>query len=210
MDFFSHGLWTFIIARFLKRKTGKNFNLGFAVFWSVFPDLFAFAIPFVYLFWNFAAGRIPFYDLPRPDKIEPAFHGVLPASDLVAILYPLGHSLVIFALAMAIIGGLILINRALGLSRRFKAFPWVLGGWFIHILMDIPTHSSGFFSTPLFWPISDWKLDGLYWGTPWFLVLNYILIAAVYRRVYGFEKIKIFINWPRWKNILAKLKLDLD
>ena len=210
MDFFSHGLWTFAALNVLGRKTEKKINAAFAVFWGLFPDLLAFVVPFLWLFWNFIAGRIPFDSLPRPDKIEPISPDILPASELVSVLYSLGHSLVVFLLAVFILGVLILLNRRFNFICGFKQLPVVLGAWLLHILMDIPTHAYGFYSTPAFWPLSNWKYDGLYWGTPWFLALNYILIITAYQHIFGLEKIKVYINWARWKNILAKAKLDLD
>ncbi len=196
--------------RVLGRKTEKKTNASFAVFWGLFPDLLAFVIPYLWLFWNFIAGRIPFNNLPRPDKIEPISPDIVPASELISVLYALGHSLVIFLTIFSVLSVLVLINRHFNIISGFKQFPWILGGWLLHILMDIPTHTYGFYSTPALWPLSNWKYDGLYWGTPWFLALNYILIVITYQRLFGLKKIKIFINWPYWKNILAKLKLDLD
>jgi len=210
MDFFSHGLWTFIASRILKRKTLNKVDSIFIVFWGVFPDLLAFVIPYLWLFWNFIAGRISFNTLPRPDKIEPISPEVVPASELVSVLYSLGHSLIIFLMIFFALSVLILLNRYFNIISGFRQIPWLLGGWLLHILMDIPTHAYGFYSTPAFWPLSNWKFDGLYWGTPWFLMLNYILIIAVFYHMFGLEKIKIFTNWPYWKNILIRSKPDID
>ncbi len=57
---------------------------------------------------------------------------------------------------------------------------WELGGWFLHILIDIPTHSYKFFPTPFLWPVSDLKIDGISWGTQWFMILNYGSLLILY------------------------------
>ena len=62
----------------------------------------------------------------------------------------------------------------------FRRPIWELGGWLIHILLDIPTHSYRFFPTPVFWPFSGWKFNGLSWATPWFLIVNYAAIIIIY------------------------------
>jgi len=45
MDIFAHGLWTAAIATGVNRKIARPLRVGWAVFFGVFPDLFAFAPP---------------------------------------------------------------------------------------------------------------------------------------------------------------------
>ncbi|MBI5742400.1 MAG: hypothetical protein HZA25_00995 [Candidatus Niyogibacteria bacterium] len=46
--------------------------------------------------------------------------------------------------------------------------------------MDVPTHTYLFFPTPLFWPFSHYYFSGISWGTPWFLITNYSLLALTF------------------------------
>jgi membrane-bound metal-dependent hydrolase YbcI (DUF457 family) len=84
------------------------------------------------------------------------------------LLYSISHSAVVFFAVFSI--AFLIFRRPI----------WELGGWLFHILLDIPTHSYRFYPTPFLWPLSDWKFGGFSWATPWFLVLNYTAIIAVY------------------------------
>ena len=134
----------------------------------MFPDLFAFTIPFIWLFGNLIFGGMSFADLPRPGEIEPAPQDTLPIFRLTSTLYNISHSAIIFLIVFGVV--FLILRRPL----------WELGGWFIHILLDIPTHSYQFYPTPFLWPLSGWKFDGFSWGTPWFLILNYSAIIIAY------------------------------
>ncbi|MCP5119140.1 MAG: hypothetical protein GY953_50715 [bacterium] len=83
-------------------------------------------------------------------------------------LYQLSHSLVTFAAVFAIVW----------LIRRQPS--WVMLAWPLHILIDIPTHTTRFFATPFLWPISSYQFSGVSWGQRWFLILNYSALAAVF------------------------------
>ena len=168
MDIFSHGLWAGAAYKAINKKAKKPLNVWFAGFWGIFPDLFAFTIPFIWLFGNIIFGGMSFSDLPRPDSVEPAPQDTLPIFRLTSLLYSISHSAIIF---LIVFGITFLI---------FRRPIWELGGWFIHILLDIPTHSFQFYPTPFLWPLSGWKFDGFSWGTLWFLIPNYIAIIAVY------------------------------
>jgi len=168
MDIFAHGLWAGAAYKAVNKKAKKPLNVRLAGFWGVFPDLFAFTLGFAWLFGNLIFGDMSFTDLPRPDSVEPAPQDTLPIFRLTSMLYSISHSAIIF---LIVFGVVFLI---------FRRPIWELGGWFIHILLDIPTHSYQFYPTPFLWPISGWKFDGFSWGTPWFLILNYSAIIIVY------------------------------
>lgn len=168
MDIFSHGLWAGAAYKAVNKKAKKPLNAWLAGFWGIFPDLFAFTIPFVWLFWNLAFGGLSFSEIPRPDAVEPAPQDALPIFHLASLLYSISHSAIVF---LAVFGAVFLI---------FRRPIWELGGWFIHILLDIPTHSYQFYPTPFLWPLSDWTVNGFSWGTPWFLIPNYVAIITVY------------------------------
>lgn len=156
MDIVSHGLWGGVACgRASKKSYWKAFLFGVA------PDLFAFIPQFAYLIFSpesahFGAG-------------PPSSESILP---LTYSLYNISHSLVVFA----IIFGLFWI------IRKKPVIPML--AWGLHILCDIPTHSTQFFPTPFLWPLADVRVDGFSWGQQWFLVLNYSLIIIVYGLVW--------------------------
>lgn len=168
MDIFAHGLWTGAVYKAANKKRKSNLNIKWAVFWGVIPDFFSFTIPFIWLFWNLATGQIYFSDFPRTHAGEPPVMDQYPVFRLAEILYQISHSAVIFTLVFA---------AAWALWRRPRL---ELGGWLLHILIDVPTHTYKFYPTPVFWPIFGWSFDGISWGTPWFMAINYALIIFVY------------------------------
>jgi len=165
MDIFSHGLWTAALGK----AVGKPLKLKWLVWWGIFPDIFAFAIPFIWIFWSLALGNFNFSDLPNPENMEPAVANHLPwVFQLTNFLYSVSHSFVIFLIVFALI--FLILKRPL----------WELAGWLLHILIDIPTHSYQFYPTPFLWPVSSVKFNGFSWATPWFLIVNYSAIFLVY------------------------------
>lgn len=175
MDVFSHGLWagaaTKALNLKLKKKNKKLLSFRRAVIWGMLPDVFSFAPVFFWLFYqSFTKGLSPAsYPEAVPDANEPmALRDGLPIFRLTAYFYNFSHSLIIFFLAFALVY----------LIFRRPAFE--MGGWLLHVLIDIPTHSYRFYPTPFLWPVSGWKFNGFSWGQPWFIVLNYALLATVY------------------------------
>jgi len=134
----------------------------------MFPDLFAFTIPIVWILGNVVVGQIPLANLPHPHGVyagDPVTASILLFADT---LYTLSHSAIVFF-------SIIITARLVT-----KKIPWVLMGWGLHILMDIPTHAKAFYPTPVFWPLSNWTFDGIPWATPWFILLNYSLLLVMY------------------------------
>jgi hypothetical protein len=62
--------------------------------------------------------------------------------------------------------------------------------WPLHILVDMPTHSSEFFPTPFLWPLSDFTINGISWGTPWIFIPNVVLIIVLYLAWYVRSRMK--------------------
>lgn len=178
MDVFSHGLWSGAIFKGINLKKEKKLSAKWAVFWGVFPDVFAFASLFIWLFWQLISGSMNFADWPRPDATEPIQSDTLFIFRLTNFLYSLTHSLAVF---LIVFGFLFLI---------FRRPIWELLAWLAHILVDIPTHTYQFYPTPFLWPFSDIKFDGFSWGVPWFVFSNYFLLAAVYFYLYLRKKKK--------------------
>ncbi len=165
MDTFAHGLWTGVSYEALKRNSKRPINVSLSVFWGVFPDFFAFTIPFIYMFGSVLFGRMSLSNFRPHTQIEPVAHQ-FPFYDLANSLYNVSHSLFVFTLVFVIVA----------LMR--KKVMWELGAWLLHILIDVPTHSYQFFPTPFLWPISDFRVNGFLWATPTFIAVNYTLILV--------------------------------
>jgi len=180
MDILAHGLWTAAGAKAINnrnspsRQNERPFNVGWAAFWGVFPDLFAFGVPFVWTIYNLAVGAMHLSDWPAPaHDIEPVPYTHLQPLQLANSLYNLSHSLIVFVLILALV------------SIIWRKVPRELFGWLLHILIDIPTHSYRFFPTPFLWPVSGFKFAyGIAWGQWWFQAINYAALIAVYCLLY--------------------------
>ncbi len=165
MDIFAHGVWAGAAAAAANPKLRRPVRLYWAGAWGVFPDLAAFTPSFVLGVWAAAMGLAPITN--RFFFLRHGMIDALPPLLRPENLYRFSHSLVIFAVVFGVVWWL----------RRSPAF--VMLGWPLHILMDIPTHRAGRYGTPFLWPISDYRFDGISWGQGWFMILNWSLIAAV-------------------------------
>ena len=168
MDVFAHGLWGGAAFAAINKKIKKPLSMRWAAAFSVFPDVFAFAPMFIWMFWSFASGSLSFADMPHPDDLEPAQQDTLFIFQFTAQLYQLTHSIIVFFAVFAIAHFVL------------KRPVWEMGAWLLHIFIDIPTHSYQFYPTPFLWPLSGVMVDGISWGVPWFMVLNYTSLVAVY------------------------------
>jgi hypothetical protein len=179
MDFFAHGLWSGAAVKIINIKKKKPLKWWGFVGFGLFPDFFAFAPAFIYMFASFIFPSIPKIEHPGPAHMEPATGNGLIISNLTHNLYNLSHSLIIFFLVFGLFW--------LILRRPF----WEMSAWIMHILMDIPSHSYDFYPTPFLWPISDFKVNGVHWGTPIFMITNYSLIILVYLIAYFLKKHRV-------------------
>jgi len=73
-----------------------------------------------------------------------------------------------------------------------------LAGWWSHIAIDVFTHSSEYYPSPVLYPITDRGFDGIAWPTPWFMALNYaaLVVAAVWL-------FRVRRRQPRWHDAPA-------
>jgi membrane-bound metal-dependent hydrolase YbcI (DUF457 family) len=149
MDTLSHGLWAIVLVKGLFKKV----NLWLAFLFGVLPDVIPFGIPFMTMILSGA----------KPSGDPSSFH----FPSYVQPLYSITHSLIIAVFVFLLI---YLITK--------KAYVWMLG-WPLHILVDIPTHSKEFFPTPLFYPISNFAVDGVNWGNPYIFFPNWILLITL-------------------------------
>jgi hypothetical protein len=155
MDIVAHGLWAAAGGVAAKRK-GWNIRIGWLSFWAMFPDAFAFGPPIAVGLWMLVIGK-----LSAGGSHAPHVH-------LGAPLYPLAHSLVTFSAVFAV--------SWLAMRRP----PLAMLGWLSHILIDIPTHSFSYYATEFLWPVSQLRVDGIPWWTPWFRIATYVSLAVVY------------------------------
>lgn len=162
MDIISHGLWTGALSKIVKIKK-KKFNFWWTAFWGMFPDVFAFVIPGVIFFFVilFQTG----FNFSNWSSIIQSS----PYLNIIEMLYSISHSLIIFSAVFLLIWLI------------FKKPVWIMFGWLLHILIDIPTHKIEHFATPFLWPISNFKIDGLiYWREPLFMIVDIVLLIVVY------------------------------
>lgn len=142
----------------------KNKYRFLAAFLGVMPDLLAFGPLFLYsIFSNNLT-------ISKPD--------ISAIPDYVFVGYNFTHSIVIF---LIIVGVFYYITRDI---------PWVAGGWLLHILIDIPTHTSNFFPTPFLWPLSDFTVSVISWSNMIFMIINYSLLVIVYTYLLMFVRKK--------------------
>jgi hypothetical protein len=172
MDILAHTLWVTAgakkINKIREKKNLDKINLIRATFWGIFPDLFAFTIPFIILFWNIIKGQQPLNFIER--------HQISSGFDWVHYLYQYSHSLIIFVIIFLLIWLII------------KKPPLPLLGWAFHILIDIPSHSLAFFPTPFLFPISTYVFPyGIAWSNAWFMIINYSALLIVWSKII-FEK----------------------
>ncbi len=159
MDVFAHGFWGAIA--FGKKQGRRGIKaLSFAFVIGMMPDLFSFGL------WFFERALQGF----PPYPIEPGTSGAPAIASLpgyVSAAYNVTHSLVVWAAAFVVLYAL------------FKRKAWIFAAWGLHILCDIPTHTTRYFPTPFLWPFPTPYVDGVPWSTPWFMALNYGAIISV-------------------------------
>ena len=124
--------------------------------------LIYFHLDYIFLFNLFFSSNGPKMGKPSLDEI-PIW---------VFNLYDFSHSLIIALIFILIV------------YRFNKNLCFPMLAWPFHILLDVFTHSKEFFPTPIFWPISDYRFDGIPWSNPyiWFANIFCIFIIFIYRR----------------------------
>ncbi len=155
MDIFSHGLYGSIA---FGRASRRAFWTAF--FFGLAPDLFSFGIFTASHFLESIFTSEKFFGFGKPE--------IESIPQYVSSLYDITHSFIVFAIVFAIVWVII--------KRPFLEML----AWPLHILVDIPTHSSQFFPTPFLWPISDFHIDGKSWGSPEIFFPNVIFLLSIY------------------------------
>jgi hypothetical protein len=129
MDILAHGLWASVGAQALTKR-GQPVSARGAIAWGVAPDLVAFTPLFGFIILGVVDGNLTWAQFANPESLRhPSLSGhlIYPADDV--ILYSLGHSAVVFAAA-----------ARLSLAGAAADPCWEMGGWGLHILLDVPTH----------------------------------------------------------------------
>lgn len=150
MDIISHALWTNLIFKEMPIE-----QRSIAVGLGVMPDVISFS--FV-ASKHFFRKTMHYTDPPK---------SVMPKH--VFKLYNITHSLVIWL-------GIFMTLKIFGLDWLALAYC----GWGLHILMDIFTHTSSFFPTPILWPFSKFHFSGINWSNKWFMLFNYAVLLFLY------------------------------
>lgn len=167
MDIIAHGLWTALVCRWQgRRRPMKRATTAWTVGLAMAPDsvqLSPIVMAALVTSDGWAAMQAYFLALPHyqpvlPPLVETAMHH----------LHCTMHS--------AIVAGAVtwLVWKWTG------RFWWPLVGWWLHIVIDVFTHSDDFYPSPVLYPFTQEGFDGLAWNTPWFLWLNYGAMACVW------------------------------
>ena len=174
MDIISHALWSGALFESINIKLKKRkFSFWKAAFFGMFPDIISFVIPFI-IFLIIIIPQTGLNFLSINNAIESP-----PYSSIIEILYNISHSLIIFSIVFLLIWLI------------FRKPIWILFGWLLHILIDIPTHLLSHFATPLLWPLSNFKINGIiYWREPLFMIVDIILLIIVYWIIFSIERRK--------------------
>ena len=140
---------------------GKGF-FGYRKYWwtsflfGALPDLSSFGVYFLgLLFSNFHGlknGRPSIEEIPI----------------WVVELYNISHSLITAFVFIAIVYFI------------KKDLTWPMLAWPVHIIVDLFTHSIEFFPTPIFWPLSNYRFDGIPWSNIYVFTTNIVLIFLIF------------------------------
>jgi hypothetical protein len=166
MDVIAHTLWTALaVASWRRRKPVTGPTAAAALSMAALPDAVQ-LLPIALwgLFGNGTLGALQAYAMASPGH-EPSLP---PLVQLAAHhLHCAMHSAPVAAV----------VSLAL-----WPVLPkvWVpLLAWWLHIVIDLFTHSADYYAVPVLYPFTYRGFDGVAWNTPWFMALNYIALAAV-------------------------------
>ena len=133
----------------------------YALLFGALPDLLSFG---VYFLFNL---------LINPNNMKMGKPAIEDIPGWVFGLYDFSHSLVISLIFILIV------------YRINKDFCFPMLAWPFHIILDFFTHSTAYFPTPILWPISNYKFDGIPWSNAFILFLNVICIILLF--IYRFK-----------------------
>ena len=168
MDLISHALWAGAAAEALHRRGRfSRRDVAGAVALGAMPDLVG-ALP---VLAASVGGPAPLKTLLAYAMAVPGTEPALQAGWAYALEHHLhcsAHSVIVLA-----------IVTALALRWARAAAPSLLG-WWLHLALDVPTHSDDYYAVTIFYPFTEWSFDGIAWTNPIVLGTNYVLLAVAY------------------------------
>lgn len=167
MDIIAHGLWAGLGAIWLgRRRPVSRAQAAGAVGLAMLPDVVHLAPVAAWaVFGGGTAADLAAYAFASPG-IEPAMPGWV--AEASHHLHCILHSALIAA-AIAL-----LVARV---PRWWGSLAVPLAGWWLHIGIDVFTHSADYYPAPVLYPITQRGFDGIAWSTPWFLAANYLALV---------------------------------
>jgi hypothetical protein len=168
MDIVAHAMWAGAGAVALRRRAviGRRTSVGIVAL-AVLPDL----VPMLPVAAHALGGPDALGFLAAYASATPTTEPALPPAVAAWThhLHCAAHSVLVVAAATA-------LAAAWGIGRAFL----LLGGWWSHVLIDIPTHASDYYAARPFYPLSDFAVDGIAWTDPAMLAANYAALLVVY------------------------------
>ena len=165
MDIFAHALWAGVgITLVRRRMTITPRTVALTVGLATVPDLLH-LLP-VIGWW--VAGDGSFAAVQAKALAVPGLEPQLPS--LIKLwshhLHCVTHSAVLAGVVTLLLWAVL---RSL----------WIpLLAWWSHIVIDLFTHSADYYPVQVLYPLSDRSFSGLAWNTPWFMLLNYVLLGG--------------------------------
>ena len=167
MDVLSHGLWATALGETLRRRgLATRGQVAGAAAFGLMPDLVALAPVSIW-----AIGAESSVDAVR------AYIFAMPGTEPIMApwAHMLEHHIHCSAHSLIVLGVVTLLS--------FWKFRWLrvpLVGWWLHIALDVPTHSQEYYAVTIFYPFTQWSFDGIAWTHPAVLGFNYFALAMVY------------------------------
>ena len=177
MDILAHTLWAGAAVALLGRRLPIKPTVATAtIALAALPDVLQ-MLP-VLLWWFLGSGT---FDAVKAFAI--AVPGQEPSMPAMVIL--VSHHTHCAAHSALVAGAVTLI------AWRVRAWLLIpLLGWWSHIVIDVFTHSADYYASPVLYPITQRGFDGIAWNTPWFMVLNYSVLAVLALIIFGTAKPK--------------------
>lgn len=168
MDVIAHGLWAGAAGVWAARRGARvsKSTLGWMVALALLPDLMQLMPVLAISLWQ----PQPWDFLRDYVTARPGMEPTMPTAAAV-----LAHHLHCVMHSVVVLGAI----TAFAWFRR-RAWLLPLLGWWLHVFMDIPSHSAEFYPVSIFYPISEWAFDGVAWNTPWLFAANYLALTLVY------------------------------
>jgi hypothetical protein len=165
MDIVAHTLWAGVgVALLRRRRPVPALTVATTMGMAALPDVMH-LLPIVF-WWVFGDGTW---------AVVRAYASALPGQEptLPPLVGLLSHHLHCVMHSAVVAGVVTLISWAVLRSL------WIpLLGWWLHIVIDVFTHSADFYPSPVLYPFTQRGFDGVAWNLPWMLALNYATLGV--------------------------------